>query len=283
MTYNEIKKALIAAWIGDNDDCRREAMLICERFGSIPAGELPFRQNEDIPSPEIDAALRRRLGREPLQYILGEWEFYGLTFSLTSDCLIPRPDTELTVEAAIERLPHGACFADIGTGSGAIAVSILHARPDTHCYAIDISRGALDTASANAARLGVGDRFHPILTDIFEGRLGTLMPTRPDALISNPPYIPSCELVAGVIQPELEFEPRAALDGGADGLDFYRYIIKNSPSLLSPDGMLIFEVGIGEAEDVCSIGAACGYGGQILRDLGGVERTVILTKQSDRS
>lgn len=283
MTYNEIKKALVDAGIGDNNECRREAMLICERFASIPAGELPFRQNEDIPSPEIETALRRRLRREPLQYILGEWEFYGLNFSLTPDCLIPRPDTELTVEAAIERLPRGACFADIGTGSGAIAVSILHARPDTHCYAVDISRGALDTATANAERLGVGDRFHPILTDIFEGQLGKLMPTRPDALISNPPYIPSGELLSGIIQPELEFEPRAALDGGADGLDFYRYIIPNSPSLLSPDGMLIFEVGIGEAGDVCSLGAACGYSGQILRDLGGIERTVILTKQSDRS
>ena len=277
MTFNEVKAALIDAGVGDGGECRREATLLCERFGGIPAAELLFRQNEDIPSTELSAALTRRLGREPLQYILGEWEFFGLTFALNADCLIPRHDTELTVETAIKLLPHGACFADIGTGSGAIAVSVLHARPDTRCYAVDISRGALDTATANAARHGVSDRFYPIHADIFKGQLSKLMPTLPNALISNPPYIPTRELAAGIIQPELEFEPRAALDGGNDGLIFYRYLIQNAPTLISPDGMMIFEVGIGEARDVGAIGKAMGYDLRILCDLGGIERTVILS------
>ncbi len=277
MTFNEVKKALIDAEIGDSAECRREAALLCERFGKIPAAELLFRQNEDMPIPELSEVLARRLKHEPLQYILGEWEFYGLTFALTPECLIPRPDTELTVDAAIKLLPPGACFADIGTGSGAIAVSVLRTRPDTRCYAVDISRGALDIATANAVQHGVGDRFYPIHTDIFEGQLAKLMPTRPHALISNPPYIPSGELTAGIIQPELEFEPRAALDGGSDGLTFYRYLIKNSHELIASDGMMIFEVGIGEARDVGTLGEAIGYQARILRDLDGIERTVILT------
>ena len=152
MTYNELKAALAAAGIGDASECRREAELLIEAFGGIKASELPFRRSENISSPALDDAVRRRIAREPLQYILGEWEFFGLDLYVTPDCLIPRPDTEITVEAAIKLLPHGVRFADLGTGSGAIAVSVLKNRPDLHCTAVDISPAALSVAQKNAAR-----------------------------------------------------------------------------------------------------------------------------------
>ena len=281
MTYNELRSALLAAGVGNADECRREAELICARFGNIPAAQLPFRRDEDIRSPAIDAALQRRIKREPLQYILGEWEFYGLDLYLTPDCLVPRPDTEVSVAAAISLLPHGARFADLGTGSGAIAVSVLKNRDDTHAAAVDIRRGALETAKKNAVRHGVDARCDLICADMLSNELWGLLPCPLDAVISNPPYIPTRELAADMIQPELEFEPHAALDGGADGLDFYRILIPRSAErgVLTDDGVVIFEVGAGESEAVAALGRSAGFFSAVLCDLGGIERTVILSKR----
>ena len=147
MTYNELKNALIAAGVGSPDECGFEAKLLAERFGGIKAAELPFRRGEDMTCPALAEALARRIRREPLQYILGEWEFYGLGFKVTPACLIPRADTEITVSTAIKMLPVGARFADLGTGSGAIAVSVLKNRPDVTAVAVDIS-----TLQCSAAR-----------------------------------------------------------------------------------------------------------------------------------
>lgn len=279
MTYNKLKAALSAAGIGDAQECRREAELLIEAFGGIKASELPFRRSEDISSPALDDAVRRRIAREPLQYILGEWEFFGLDLYVTPDCLIPRPDTEITVEAAINLLPRGARFADLGTGSGAIAVSVLKNRPDLHCIAVDISPAALRVAQKNAARHGVDRRCDFVCADMLGDGIFDLLSCPLGAVISNPPYIPACDLTPDKIQPELEYEPRGALVGGEDGLVFYRSLIPRAakPGVLAPGGMLIFEVGIGEARDVAAMGAAAGYSASLLNDLNGIERTVVLT------
>lgn len=279
MTYNELKAALAAAGIGDASECRREAELLIEAFGGIKASELPFRRSENISSPALDDAVRRRIAREPLQYILGEWEFFGLDLYVTPDCLIPRPDTEITVEAAIKLLPHGVRFADLGTGSGAIAVSVLKNRPDLHCTAVDISPAALSVAQKNAARHGVDQRCSFVCADMLSEGIFDLLSCPLGAVISNPPYIPACDLTPDKIQPELEYEPRGALVGGEDGLVFYRSLIPRAakPGVLLPCGMLIFEVGIGEARDVAAMGAAAGYSASVLHDLNGIYRTVVLT------
>ena len=155
MTYAEAVRLLSGAGI---EDAATDTAILIEHFANIPRHELPFRRNEEIKSDAFEKALERRLAREPLQYIIGKWEFCGLSFKLNRDCLCPRPDTELLVELALKTLPAGAHFCDIGTGSGAIAVSILHYRSDITADAYDISDGALDAAGKNAEQNGVSDR-----------------------------------------------------------------------------------------------------------------------------
>ena len=281
MTYNELKNALIAAGVGSPDECGFEAKLLAERFGGIKAAELPFRRGEDMTCPALAEALARRIRREPLQYILGEWEFYGLGFKVTPACLIPRADTEITVSKAIKMLPVGARFADLGTGSGAIAVSVLKNRPDVTAVAVDISSAALEVARLNAAQHGTDGRIGFIHADMLADDFFDSLPHPLDAIISNPPYIPKSDLLPGAVQPELNFEPRGALDGGDDGLDFYRSLIPRAAEtgVLTDGGFVLFEVGAGEACAVARMGADAGFSSEILCDLGGIERTVILSRR----
>ena len=174
-------------------------------------------------------------------------------------------------------------FADLGTGSGAIAVSVLKNRPDLHCIAVDISPAALSVAQKNAARHGVDQRCSFVCADMLSEGIFDLLSCPLGAVISNPPYIPACDLTPDKIQPELEYEPRGALVGGEDGLVFYRSLIPRAakPGVLLPGGMLIFEVGIGEARDVAAMGAAAGYSASVLHDLNGIDRTVVLTLNDD--
>lgn len=285
MTYNELFAALCAAGIGDDSECRREAALLAEHFGGIRASELPYRRNEDMESLALQSALERRINREPLQYILGEWEFFGLPFRVTPDCLIPRPDTELLVTTAMRLLPLKAHFADLGTGSGAVAVSILKNRPDVSATAADISPCALAVARENAKRHGTLERCTFICADMLSSDFFKRLPHPIDAVISNPPYIPTDELAPGKIQPELCFEPELALCGGKDGLDFYRQLIPRSAAtgVLSEEGFVLFEVGAGEAQDVAQMGKNVGFFPQIFRDLGGIERAVLLSRKDHQN
>lgn len=271
MTYRDAVFRLSRA--GCND-AEFEARLLFERFCKISFAELLLMRDKDVSSHELEAALRRREAREPIQYILGEWEFFGLTFSLNSDTLIPRPDTETVVEQAIRLLPQGARFCDIGTGSGAIAVSILHARPDTSAVAVDINENALAAAVANAKANGVFDRFTPRLDDVFSPDF--LSGEHFDAVISNPPYIASAEV--DMLAPELGFEPRRALDGGTDGYDFYRAISTAAVGVLSDSGFILYEVGMGMAQEVAQFAKGLGYSDEIFHDLSGIERAVLLKK-----
>lgn len=270
MTYSEIKQKLENAGI----DCAADdTELLLQHFCKIPRHELLWRRNEDLDAPGLAEAVSRRAGREPLQYILGKWSFFGLEFNLNPDCLIPRPDTELTVELAIGNLPSGGCFLDIGTGSGAISVAVLHKRPDVTAVGMDISENALSAARSNADANGVGGRFTTLHGDALNPESFRELP-RFDAVISNPPYIPTCDLSA--LEPELGFEPRRALDGGPDGLIFYRSITDTARCLLKPNGFLLYEIGIGEEDAVRKLGGGCGFICEEYRDLSGIVRALLL-------
>ena len=271
MTYNKATALLREAGI---ENAEMNAAILFEHFTDVKSYLLPFMRDEEIESESLITALNRRIAREPLQYIIGEWEFYGLLFKLNHDCLCPRPDTELIVDLARENLPPRAHFCDVGTGSGAIAIAVLHARPDTTAEAFDINKNALSAAKENATLNGVSDRVEfeiadALAEDFLDGR-------RYDAVISNPPYIPAS--VVPTLDPEVRREPHRALDGGEDGLDFYRAITKKAKSVLNENGFILYEVGIGQAEDVAAIGADYGFTAEIFPDLGGIDRAVLLRK-----
>ncbi len=271
MTYNKTAALLREAGI---ENAETDAAILFEHFGAIPPHMLPFRKDEDVSSPELLQAIERRSNREPLQYILGFWEFCGLRFELNNDCLCPRPDTELIVELALKRLPPSARFCDIGTGSGAIAVSILHHRRDTSAVGFDINENALAAARNNAAVNSVADRITFIKADALAQVF--LEGEKFDSIISNPPYIPKDDIPS--LAPEVLCEPRRALDGGPDGLIFYRKITEKAVSALNDGGFILYEVGIGQAQDVCAIGQSLGFRSEIFCDLGGVQRAVLLTR-----
>ncbi len=222
---------------------------------------------------EADFAPRyaRLLAGEPLAYLLGEWDFYDLTFALTPDCLIPRPDTEHVVEYLIQNLPKGATFADFCTGSGCIAITVLHHRPDTRAIAVDLSRGALRVAEQNARRHGVCDRLTLVCGDV----LGALDLPAYDWLVSNPPYIAS-SVVEGLDKSVRDYEPRMALDGGADGLTFYRALLSMH---LPAHGAAVFEIGYDQAD---ALRALCrddcpDRTVEIRRDYAGNDRVAIIS------
>ncbi len=198
------------------------------------------------------ALVTRRARREPLQYLLGSQEFYGLDFLVSPAVLIPRHDTEVLVEEALRRAPAGGSILDIGVGSGCIAVALAKAIPGADVRGVEKSSSALALAQQNIER-------HAVRVTLFEGSLfEPFAGQRFDLIVSNPPYIPTADLAD--LQPEVrEYEPVAALDGGADGLDYYRTIIPAAPEHLTPGGWLLVEIGIGQAEDVRGMFAAAGF------------------------
>jgi release factor glutamine methyltransferase len=211
----------------------------------------------------LQTLFERRLAGEPIAYLTGEREFYGLAFKVTPAVLIPRPDTELLVELACARLPRGGSVLDMGTGSGAIAVAIAHARPDAQLSALDASVEALAVARFNAQRHGVQVDF--VQSDWYAG----LAPRRYSMIVANPPYI-----VAGdrhLAEGDLRFEPVDALTDHADGLSALRAIVAGAPGFLANGGWLLMEHGYDQAAAVRDL--LRGWEAvESWRDLGGIER-----------
>lgn len=224
------------------------------------------RQLSAAEAETLAALLARRLRGEPIAYIVGQREFYGLDLRVSPDVLIPRPDTELLVELALERLPQGGSALDMGTGSGAIAVAIAHTRPDAQVTALDASPAALAIARENASTHQVRVR---LLESDWYGALDADQAF--DLIVSNPPYI-----VAGDIhlsQGDLRFEPVDALTDHADGLSDLRTIIEGAPAHLKAGGRLLMEHGYDQAAAVRALLTGGGWREvQSWRDLAGIER-----------
>ena len=217
--------------------------------------------------------VRRRAAREPVAYLLGERAFMGLAFAVSPAVLVPQPDTETLVSEAEKRLrgKSGARIADVGTGSGAIALSLLHALSDLTAAAVDVSSAALKVARENAARLALMDRVTFYEGDLLAPLLGQTF----DAILSNPPYIPRGDIAA--LSPEVQAEPHLALDGGVDGLDFYRRLTREAAALLRPGGFLAVEAGQGEAAAISDMARANGWAEvEIVQDLAGIDRVVTM-------
>ena len=221
-------------------------------------------------------AVKERVLRCPVAYITGSKEFMGLSFAVSPAVLIPRPDTEILVESAQKCLAGRSQLrlADIGTGSGAIMISLLRLLPNLMGVAVDISADALAVARKNAVTHQVAERL-----ELLQGHMTQPLTGVFDAILSNPPYIP--DDVVATLEPEVQHEPAGALKGGRDGLDFYRYLFNNSAAYLKPDGFLAVEIGQGQAADIVHLAAASPFIIQsITKDYGGIERVVILSKKS---
>ncbi|MBQ2718744.1 MAG: peptide chain release factor N(5)-glutamine methyltransferase [Clostridia bacterium] len=242
MKLSELRAALSSYGIPEADT---EARLLFTHCTGLTPAELLGTD------PAADDAillplLSRRAAREPLAYILGSAPFYRGELAVGEGCLVPRADTERLVELAVSALPRGAHFADLCTGSGAIAVSVLYDRPDTTAVGIDVSEAALAFAEENARRLGVLDRLTlrraDLLRETPEGRF--------DAILANPPYIPTADLAT--LAPELAYEPALALDGGEDGLCFYRRLLSFTDALL-PGGFFLLECGYDQKDALAAL------------------------------
>jgi len=245
--------------------------MLCEALSLDRVG---LYLNFDKPLSEHELAsyrgmVGRRGKREPLQYILGSQEFMGLDYQVSPAVLIPRHDTEVLVTWAIQRGASADSILDIGSGSGCVAVALAKALPRAQIFSVDISGEALAVARGNAEKNGAPVQFFQgSLFEPFAGR-------RFDMIVSNPPYIPAAELAT--LQQEVRgFEPLSALDGGADGLDFYRRITEQASGHLNPGGWLLFEVGAGQAPQVLGLLRAGGFSADCFRqtDAAGIERVV---------
>ena len=219
----------------------------------------------------LKAMIARRAKREPLQYILGETEFYGLPFAVDSSALIPRPETEFLVEAALEYLVQATqplSVLDIGTGSGCIALTIAKKSPESRVVAMDISEAALALAAKNQSALGI-ENCELVKRDIFR----EITVKKPfDVIVSNPPYISTESMTE--LEPELlRHEPHIALTDGGDGLRFYRRFAEVFPSILARDGMFFVEIGYGQAAEVLAI-FADDYLCTLENDLAGIPRII---------
>lgn len=265
MTLRSLEARLRAAGIAD---AQTDARLLLSHFFGVCAAHLLAEPEREYDSEALAAAVAAREARIPLQHILGEAWFFDECYEASANCLIPRADTELLVEEAIHLLPDGALFADLCTGSGCIALSVLAHRPDLSAIAVDVSAAALAVARRNAARLALTERVRFLEADLLCDALPCPPPTY---ILSNPPYIPSA--VVPTLAPELAAEPRIALDGGEDGLLFYRTLL----SRFTPK-LFLLEIGFDQGAAVCALGEAAGYRATCKKDAGGNDRLVLLEK-----
>ena len=239
----------------------RTFLITRDKYELSPAEEEKFQ-----------AVLERRAAREPLQYITGRQEFYGLDFVVSPDVLIPRPETEMIVENALEILKSrsAARFCEVGTGSGCISIAILYHAQGAAAVGLDISERALEVTRKNAEAHRVSDRFDLKVSDVFE----ILGDEKFDLIVSNPPYIPRRDI--DDLQAEVrDFEPLNALTDGADGLSIIRRIVAGAPRFLKPAGWLLMEIGDGQAQAVKLLfDLKIWRSAEILPDLQGIPRTV---------
>lgn len=263
-----------------------DAQVLLAHILGKPRTWLAAHPETPLSGPELDSARQALSALEagtPLPYILGHWEFFGLDFKVTPDVLIPRPETELLVECGIawlEASPKRRTVADIGTGSGAIAVSIAMLMPDARILATDISRAALEVAKHNAQKFNLQDRIAFVECDLLpeskvESQWSNLRPLTLDLICANLPYIPTGTLHG---LPIYGREPTLALDGGSDGLDLIRRLLDVAPEWLAPQGLILLEIEAGQGTAAVSLAYDFFDNATInlRRDLAGNERMVAI-------
>lgn len=282
ITYNDlyldIRRQLRSAGIAASTLEARE--LVC--FGTGKTKEQLAMDGRLYASPELEKRVRdlveRHLEGEPVAYLIGEWEFFGLGLDISPDVLIPRPDTEVLVQEALEYLKTlrgEKRVLDLCAGSGCIGLAVGAQVEESRVVLGEYSDAALKICRQNIRRNGLSGRVVPIQVDAL---------SKPDralgefhCILSNPPYIPRAD-IEGLDVSVKDYEPRMALDGGEDGLDFYRSIVEKWKEVLLPGGRLYFEVGIGQADEVLRVMRREGFGDiQIVKDLGGIPRVVFGT------
>ena len=263
---------------------KREARLIVMEYTGLSGADIilkPEAEFETDIEEKIISAVKRRTDGEPLQYILGWWEFYGLRIEVCPGVLIPRPETELLAELVVNKASQTeqAKILDLCCGSGCIAVSAAKQLKSARIFAADLYDGPLKITKRNA-------EINDVKVDVVRADALHFPPKELggdfDIIASNPPYIPSSDISS--LQREVQHEPESALDGGEDGLDFYRSICKNYGRLLRPGGILAFEVGINQADLVSDMLKSCGFGDiSCIADYAGIDRVVYGTLMSRES
>ena len=273
--YMETRRELRNAGI---DAYSLEARLIvayaCEKTTEKLLQDMQLYTSSEV-EMRVRALTERRLQGEPVAYLTGSWEFYGLPIITSPDVLIPRVDTEVLVDTALEQLigrKMDARILDLCCGSGCVGCAMAHKLPASRVVMLDISPEALRIAQRNASALGLRSRI--MCTDADALKSPPMLVGSFDAILCNPPYIPSTDIL--MLDPSVrDYEPVWALDGGEDGLDFNRAVVKNWKSVLRPDGILLFEVGIGQSEAVQELMRQAGFQNvSCVVDTGGIERVV---------
>ena len=275
--YLDIRRKLRGADVGDPSLEARE--LVC--FATGKTQEELFRDGGLYASPELEARtwalVQRHLDGEPVAYLIGEWEFYGLPLDISREVLIPRPDTEVLAEQAIQHCNTlGECrVLDLCAGSGCVGLAVAANVPKARVVLGELSDGALKICRQNIRRNNLTGRVVPMQVNAMEkppANLGDFQ-----CMVCNPPYIPHGD-IAGLDPSVRDYEPHMALDGGEDGLEFYCAITQLWKDALIPGGRLYFEVGVGQADSVLRIMRAVGFGDiQIVKDLHGIPRVVFGT------
>lgn len=257
-------------------------LLLCAATGASAAGLIarPERRLNAAEQVTLDGLAARRAAREPMAHILGRREFWSLDFAVSPHVLTPRPDSETLIDAVCRRLrdrlrPYRVL--DLGTGSGCLLLALLSEYPAASGLGVDISADAAAVAAGNARRLGFAGRAMFVVADWTAA-----LDTRFDVVLCNPPYIRGGE-IAGLAPEVAQFEPRGALDGGADGLDAYRALLSQVGEILAPDGLAAFELGEGQAAAVSTLAVNHGFCvPELVADLAGIDRVAILRQPSSR-
>lgn len=265
-------RAFLAAELKDLDSPRLEADLILAHYVGKNRTWLHAHLPDAVPAAAAKAALlacARRKKREPLQYILGCCDFDGLSLFVETGCLVPRPETELLVECAAKNFD-GGTFLDWGTGTGCVALALLNRFPNAQALMVEKSPASLSCARRNLEKLGFTDRARLIAAETSED----IPSFEVSLIVSNPPYIPSCEIEH--LMPEVScYEPRLALDGGPDGLDFYRCLFQLCKRILRPGGFFCVEYGgASQTETLCALAPANFHKTAFLRDIAGCDRVM---------
>ncbi|MBN8871546.1 MAG: peptide chain release factor N(5)-glutamine methyltransferase [Rhodospirillales bacterium] len=257
------------------EEPRREARLLLAHLLGGTLADLLRDPGAPVPDPAAyQALLDRRARHEPLAYLTGHREFWSLDFAVSPATLIPRPDSETLVEAALAASAAPSRVLDLGTGTGCLLLAVLHERPSAFGVGVDISPAAAALAASNARRLGLAGRSAFLVADWTAPLAG-----RFDLVLANPPYIETAT-IPGLMPEVAAWEPARALDGGADGLDAYRRILADLPERLAPGGVAVLELGMTQAESVAALARTHGLAAGFLTDLAGIRRTLVLRSTS---